>query len=285
MPTSHPGRRSHTLAYFLTDRYLDHGGCYTIFQYNLRAESQLPQIFNKPKRSYAIENKYLEGLKIDLPRFPYDADASFFLDDFSERAVHITQVPTNNFINLLLDCLDFYLKNADKPGNKLVISAAVQYLQMVSGFPIGKIEFDDVEVISSLLNDWKMWYLQNGFDPVFWTHGYQFLVEPFRLYRQNANQENRLQIEQALKKLSGSAPDTTRDDPAEQVRAWLRHLETNRIPILAPRLIQISWVGNENEQRQAILELKKMTGENFNTAKEWTNWWRKKLVLIDRIMK
>ena len=283
-PKSTPPYYTYTLAYHLTEKYTNHGGCYTIFQYNLGAESGLPPVFDKPSHSYALENQYLTGLKFDLPRFPYDADASFFLDDFSKPAVHINQVPTNNFFNLFLDCLEIYLKNPDNPGNKLLINAAVQYLQMLSGFPVSKIEFDDEEVIYNLLIDWKMWYLQNGFDPIFWTRGYQFLLEPFRLYRQNPNQENRLQIEQVLKKLSGSVPDTTRDDPAEQVRIWLRHLEQNKIPIMAPRLIQICWVGNADEQRQAIIELKKLTGESFNTAKEWTKWWRKKVALINRMM-
>ena len=53
---------------------------------------------------------------------------------------------------------------------------------------------------------------------------------------------------------------------------------------MAPRLIQICWVGNADEQRQAIIELKKLTGESFNTAKEWTKWWRKKVALINRMM-
>jgi len=285
MPTSHPGRSSYMLAHYLTDEYQNRGGCYTIFQYNLRANTSLPQILSKPGRNYALENQYLKDLKFDLPRFPYDADASFFLNDFYYRAAHLGQVPTNNFINLFLECLPIYLKNPDRPGNDLVIRVAVQYLQMVSGFPTHKIDFENMDVLQHYVNEWKMWYLQNGFDPITWTNSYQFLLKPFRIYRQTPDQQNRLEIELALKKLLGTAPDTLVSEPDEQVYVWLRHIDRNRIPVLVPRFIQIMWVGTEDEQRRAGTELTKLTRQNFRTAKEWAIWWRKKVELVRKLQK
>ncbi|UCE05158.1 MAG: hypothetical protein JSW07_16275, partial [bacterium] len=269
MPTSHPGQSSYMLAHYLTDEYQDRGGCYTIFQYNLRDNTRLPQIFNNPKRSYAIENQYLQDIKFELPRFPYDSDASFFLNDFYERAVHIGRVPTNNFINLMLDCLPVYLQNPGRPGNDLVIKAVFQYMQMVSGFPANKIDLEDMDVIQQYLNEWKIWYMQHGFDPVTWTKGYQFLLKAFRVYRQTPDEQNRFRIELALKSLSGASPDTLAGEPDEQIRVWLRHLERNKIPVLAHLLIQIMWLGTKDERERACEELQKLTEQNFGTAREW----------------
>jgi len=99
-----------------------------------------------------------------------------------------------------------------------------------------KIDFENMDVLQHYVNEWKMWYLQAGFDPVTWTKGYQFLLSPFRVFRQAPDNQNRVKIESALKNFVGTTLDTLVNDPDEQIRVWLRFLERNRIPILTPQL-------------------------------------------------
>ena len=280
---STPPYYSYLLGYYLSKKYKKPGGCYTIFQYNLRADSNLPQIFRQLKHSYAIENQYLAGHNFEGLQFIDDSDATLFLDEFYKPAAFISQVPTNQFIKLFLDCLPVYLENPDSPGNNLVIAAACQYLQMVSGFPPNMMELEDIDSIQQYLNDWKMWYLQAGFDPVTWTKGYQFLLSPFRVFRQAPDNQNRVKIESALKNFVGTTLDTLVNDPDEQIRVWLRFLERNRIPILTPRLIQIMWAGTDGEIIMACDELEKLTGQQFQTAKEWTTWWQRKEEIVEKL--
>jgi len=160
---STPPYYSYLLAHYLTQEYGKDEGCYTVFQYNSRTDSSLPGIFRQVKRTYAIENKYLRSLDSDSLKFVDDSDAAFFLYEFYRPAIHISQVPTNQFIKLFLDCLPLYLRNRDKPGNEFVIQAACQYLQMVSGFPAYEMSLENTITIQQYLTEWKMWYLQNGF--------------------------------------------------------------------------------------------------------------------------
>lgn len=280
---STPPYSSYLLAYYLTQKYGKDEGCYTVFQYNLRADSSLPGIFSQAKHTYALDNKYLKSPDSNSFKFLSDSDAAIFLYEFYKPAVQISQVPTNHFIRLFLDCLPIYLRNREKPGNDFVIQAACQYLQMISGFPANKMSLENNATIRHYLNNWKMWYVQSGFDPVMWTKGYQFLLNPFRLFRYSPNNQNRVQIETVLKNLTGSAPDTLVNNADEQVRVWLRYLERNRMPILTPRLIQIMSVGTSAEINESCNELQKLTGQEFQTAKEWTSWWLKKLEIVERL--
>jgi len=118
---------------------------------------------------------------------------------------------------------------------------------------------------------------------VAWTMGYQFLLNAFRTYRNDPGFQNREKIEAVLKNLANYTPDTLAIDSDEQIRVWLQHLERNKIPILTPRLIQIVWIGTEDERRRARYELQKLTGQNFQTAKEWTTWWRKKVEIVEKL--
>jgi len=282
-PKSSPPYYSNSLAYHLTERYKNAGGCYVFFQYNLKTKLPLPQVFYGFKRSYAIENRYLSDFKFNIPHFPYDSDASFFLNDFFENAVHIGQVPTKNFVELMLHCLPVYIENPVELGNEAVIRAAVLYLQMVSGYPRTQIDLKDLDSINDLLTEWKMWHFQVGFDPVLWTTDYQFLLKPFNVYRQLSDEQNRYKFELGLKKFLGTAPDTLAHNPDEQIRIWLRHLERNKVPVLVPRLIQIMWVGTDEERESACKDLQNLTGEIFKSAKEWATWWRRKVELVERL--
>jgi iron-sulfur cluster repair protein YtfE (RIC family) len=36
------------------------------------------------------------------------------------------------------------------------------------------------------------------------------------------------------------------------------------------------WISDKNEKNKAIVELNQLTGHDYKTPKEWSNFWRKK---------
>lgn len=48
--------------------------------------------------------------------------------------------------------------------------------------------------------------------------------------------------------------------------------------IILYSLINLLWIATPEEKSEAINSLKEMTGLNYNSAKEWTNWWRSKFL-------
>ena len=62
--------------------------------------------------------------------------------------------------------------------------------------------------------------------------------------------------------------------PRVRTKGYYEYIQKYSKPIIAENLINLLWVGTNEERETALNYLKKTFTSDLNTAKEWTEWWR-----------
>ena len=65
-------------------------------------------------------------------------------------------------------------------------------------------------------------------------------------------------------------------DDSSAIEYWKDYVDNNREKIKVRLFTSVLYYGTESEQSKALEKLKQLTGKNFNTKKEWLNWYRRK---------
>ncbi len=77
-----------------------------------------------------------------------------------------------------------------------------------------------------------------------------------------------------MENLSKNYNQDTDKDRASRFEYFDEILNKHSNKFIVTDLVQLLWVGTEQERREAVDELQKRTGQKFITAPEWMKWWR-----------
>lgn len=150
----------------------------------------------------------------------------------------------------------------------------LQYLHAVSAVPIKKEDLRDSSVIQRLERKWQAWrdtvHLQvvKDIDSLVF---YKRLVELMR----NSQSPSTSWYETAISSRVGFRPldDTVATAEQRAADVW-QYLQDNRHDIVVGNMVSLLWVGTDDEKAEALQVLKRETGRDFQTPKQWTVWWR-----------
>ena len=122
--------------------------------------------------------------------------------------------------------------------------------------------------------DWKKWYDSATIDVV---EDIESLAIWNRLLDRMSNARGRYVnwYENLLATSLGIPPIfdtlTSTDD---RIEAYRIYMGMNREDIFVKHLVHLLWVGTDEEIEKAIAILKSTTGQDYETARNWTKWWR-----------
>jgi hypothetical protein len=153
--------------------------------------------------------------------------------------------------------------------------AMLRYLHAISAAPfLSKENLRDPAVISRLEETWTAWrdtvHLQvvKDIDSLVF---YKRLVDLMK----NSQRPFTSWYETEISTCAGFVPYYDTLATAEQRAAdiW-QYLQDNRHDIVVGNMVSLLWVGTSDERSEALQVLKRETGKDFETAKEWTVWRR-----------
>jgi hypothetical protein len=76
------------------------------------------------------------------------------------------------------------------------------------------------------------------------------------------------------KKLYDDYDNETNEDRSSRFEYYDDYLKKTSNKIIITDLVQLLWVGTDEERQEAMKELKDRTGQSLTTAPEWMAWWR-----------
>lgn len=155
--------------------------------------------------------------------------------------------------------------------------AMTTYLDAVSGSTPLRINWRDRTAIRQACTQWQTWVdttHTNVVDEISSLHIWTRLIDKIA---GASNLVSRHYDETLLSILPGApALDVRFETPTKAERAaQLRgYLSRNRDKIVVRMLINVLWVGDSVEKRNALSALSRDTGMQFHTAAEWSQWYR-----------
>jgi len=267
------------MGHYLADRFAKDGGIYTFYQGSIqRPDIQSHRSMTSPGRTYAIDNRYLDinirsgNVTTEYPISTYDG--SIIHSDRPVRGKPVYRVWSKSVIDYTLrgleDCED-----SDNDYAKLFCFKAERYLRTFSGkkYEIGG---DDPGWKPYTSQDWREWRSSTELDVV---EDIQSLSLWRRLVDRMSNAHGvYVNWYEGLLSESLEIPrfwDTLRTS-SERAEAYWEYVVQDRDFLVVDNLVHLLWIGDQDEKEKALQVLKTTTGQDFQTAEEWTEWWSRK---------
>ena len=157
---------------------------------------------------------------------------------------------------------------------------ALRYLHRISGIPLEKCNLKDTSVTRLLADKWSRWYDTAHFNIVAETDSFTIYKRLVDLMRRSSPPftswyEGMINSAAWLRQ----ADDTISSSEQQADYVW-QYLQDDRHYIVVGNLVSLLWVGTDDEKSQALKVLKRETGQDFNTPKEWIVWWRENCPLM-----
>lgn len=261
------------IGHYLLKHFKDNGGFYSIDQLSSDSNTWLDDCFKCSQFNYVIENSIFDGYSIKNNMRPQFTDASIILFDKYIRQPHISQIWSNNLIDCFFNNVNKFT-NISSEFNKGIISSWLFYLVNISGSEFEILDYNDSIKIANVIFKWKNWRYNLNINFAEAIVNQDIIKNRIKLF-ENSDYPIAGQYEFMLSSLlntkvwygSGAAP---------RVRAekYYEYLQKYSKPLIAENLINLLWVGTEVEKSKAIEYLKNTFALDFNSAKEWMEWWR-----------
>jgi hypothetical protein len=265
--------QSYFLGHYLYEFFNDKGGYYTIGQISTDTNPQLSEYYKCSDRNYVIENSIFNGYTLPINMQPQFEDASIILFDKNFVQPHFSQVWSQNNIDCFLNNYEKFLnlKNRIDLG---IIGRWLMYLYTISERAVEIIDYNDSTAIISAINHWKLWRKNEQMNYANEIINQNILKERIKLLA-NSKYPFSQEYERELQQMFYSNVFYNKDaSPSEMANAFSSFVEKNKKAIITDELINLLWIGTNDENQKALEYLKNTYSINLNTAKEWTNWWR-----------
>jgi len=264
------------LAHYLTETFGDNGGVYVLGQIQAGVGGgSYCRLFAAPRRSYGLDNTV----------FPYEYHANDsgitakdgWLVLFGQYApsMPLYQIYSEALLEFIVHNLPD-LADTTNEFDRCYLSAAAAYLEMVPDTSSQKpYRLNSPNVIETI-RAWQQWadtarvrYVASIESLDLWDRMVDRLAEAdpseVRPYIHRLNYS--LGPRYALDWGEDMPP------PREVAQHYREHLRIWRKEIVVERLVHMLWVCTDEECKAAVAVLKKETGREFTTAKEWMVWW------------
>ncbi len=273
---SRPGisGQGYYIAHYLTEHFGE-DNVYTIGQ---TWSNQLnPHCYLAPEKNYAIDNSILDGIDIEaIPgkRLLAGVDGGIVYFEQAVRPTPVTSVWSSNLVDVMIPSLD-ELTNVENDFVREIHNTIYRYMECFAEVILPEEERNgfDSSVVRRRVERFSRWYESTSLDCV------EDILASGPANRNIARMEVtgnlaceyyiRMAMVQYTPEVDASASNV------QQVEEYRRYLRANEKSIIVSSLVNLLWVGNESERSRARIALEQLTSTKFDTAKEWTIWWRK----------
>jgi hypothetical protein len=267
------------MAHYLAGRFEDDGGIYRIYQGLSRTpDIRRYELTTSPGETYAIDNQYL-GIDSGSSHLAEihslnTFDGSIIHFDAPVNGTRLGSVWSRNLLDHIVEHMACF-ENPDNDLAKTYLRIGERYLRI---FSAERYE-DDLEfgwTTQYAAQDWNQrWYATATIDVV---GDIESLAIWNRLLDRMSSAQGR-HVNWYEYILAGSLGIPPRFDTLastdERVESYRIYLGINRDDIVVRNLVHLLWIGTEEEIEKANTVLRRVTGEDFDVARDWSRWWRR----------
>lgn len=185
----------------------------------------------------------------------------------------ISAVPSMNVARVVVDWMPSLLDSAAIAA----WPAMLTYLDAVSGATPLRVNVHDKAAIREATIQWRKWADTTHVNVVeeisslrIWTRLIDKIAGASNLVARHYD-ETLMSILPGAPAFDARFETPTKAERAAQLRGYVTR---NRDKIVVRMLINLLWVGDQDEKSNALAALSRETGVRFNTAAEWSQWYR-----------
>ena len=262
------------IGHYLYEHYKDNGGYYSIDQLSAFQSYWLNNSYKCTDKNYVIENSIFDGHAIPNNIQPQRANASIILFDKSINQSHISKIWSDNLVDCFLNNVNNFI-GLSSEFDRGIIYAWIHYLSIISGNELDNVNFNDSLSIAKEINKWKEWRVNKNTNVTEEIINQNIIKNRIRLFEKSkypAAGTDEYILGNVL--LNVKVWYDTGASPRVRTKGYYEYIQKYSKPIIAENLINLLWVGTNEERETALNYLKKTFTSDLNTAKEWTEWWR-----------
>jgi hypothetical protein len=263
------------MAHYLSDHFPSSGGLYTCQQIPVPRFTWNDEAVRKVARTFAIDHSFLRGVAISPGSYFWPSDGVIYHFLIPHESARISTIRSENLADVVLAKMRSFT-DTTKPWQKRNLGLCFDYLSKLALTEVRSSDVANRNAIDSTIRAWDAWQQSTTLDVVkdLSSMGYftQILDQMSR-----SDGGKFAQYEGWIAQLTGFRvwlpPNASKQERLDALSHWITKYHK---PILIDNLIRLLWIGSRDEIERARVILKKETGENFDTAKQWTRWWESK---------
>jgi hypothetical protein len=261
------------LAQYLSERFASNGGVYTCSQFDIAPPLLLDQAIMKIGKTFAADNSIYAGVAVDRTTSfpPFDGAIYHFVRPRNVRPIFT--VFSENLVDYIFDHIDSYT-DSTREFYRMYLDAWLRYLSSVAIRDLRPLNHADGAAVDSTIKAWKDWRRGTKLNIVEDLSTLEFFKRILNHIKASDDKLSDQYQRNVLEPFIGFKV-WFQYGASPQVRAdsiWM-FINKYRKQIVTENLIHLLWVASDSEKQKAMAILKKETGENFSTAKEWSSWW------------
>ena len=270
-PPEKPVGKGYYLAHYLTERFRDKGGVYTCGQVSIPSSPWLDNAFEKIEKSFAMDNSRWNAVTIDANASFSPFDGTIFHSGKVTQSRHISKTLSENLIDLILSKIDLH-RTVSNEFNRSYLWLWFMYLSNFTNKDYSLVDTRDSIKVDSVIHELKQWRLTTRIDVV-------QEIEQLVIWKRLIDRVPKYPEQQSTFFLmnlgnyigfkvwfQGGA------SPVARSEATWKSITSYKKSITLENLVALLWVGTGLEKERALIFLRRETGKEFRTAKEWTAW-------------
>ena len=281
------GDKRYYMGHYLAEAFK--GQLYEFAQFSLDKFRMIYGISTWPESSFVIEQKYLNKILGD-DRSPINAEIINVIDIKPTVSLHF--VKSKNLGYLALDEIKTLFPRNHYNYSHMAKQAA-EYLSMLTGNMEYLSHGSDSGQIMKYVPAWEKWLNDPKNDVVkeivaeapgkhlvdlMKSTNDKFVeVNSEYLYVLTTGKADNYDLRATAEWKQGYLDDYDKDsnnERADRFEFYDHCLDKYSNKIIVTDLVQLLWVGTDQEKQEAIQELRKRTNRSFTTPPEWMQWWR-----------
>jgi len=262
------------MAHYISDGLQSTGGLYVLYQLSLWHVGIDTMVWQAPHSSYAADIAAINCPTITAHPWLKGQDGFILWNQWRPVDHPVVFVLSENVVRAALRGFDTWT-NVENDFYCQNLKFSYLYLSMICGIDVDTtIDFKHSDVISATNKKWKDWYASAKLDVVSdIENGAVFDRLLDQVGRSNGVWARRYAYMLAGMLCEEPERDTTLT-PDSLFALYKDKPVYDKRPIMIDHLVNLLWVGTPEECEKARVILKRETGQNLATAKEWMVWYR-----------
>ena len=261
------------IGYYLLQHFKNRGGFYSIDQVSSTQNAWLNECYKCLEHNYVIDNLNFDGCAIPGDMQPQFTDASIILFDKNINQPHISQIWSKNLIDCFFNNVDKFT-NLKSEFNRGILASWIYYMNNISGNEFENINYADSVAVAKAIFKWKNW--RDNFETNISEEiiNQDIIKNKIKLFENSEYPIASRYEYDLINMLNVKVWYDQGASPNIKAKRYYQYIQNYSKPLIAENLINLLWVGTEEEKTKAIEYLKNTFSLDFNSAKEWMEWWR-----------
>jgi hypothetical protein len=262
------------LAHYISDGLASTGGLYLVYQLSLRHVGVDSTVWRAPYSSYGVDIAAINCPSVTTNPWVKGQDAYILWYQWTPKDRPVMYLQSDNLVRATIRGFNTWT-NMENDFYRTNFKFSYLYLSTISGIDVDTtVDYEHSEFIPQTTRKWKDWYASAKLDVVSDIESGAVLD---RLLDQTGRSTGVWARRYAWMLAGMACEEPERDTtltPADLVALYKDKLVYDRRPIMIDHLVNLLWVGTPEECEKARVILKRETGQDFSTAKEWMVWYR-----------